>query len=132
MSFFTFLTLSSWISNARDGKVPAWNICRLCCVKLDSFGCEVGPENWKLSEAFVEDVEREDNNAQRVKTNTDGLVDYEYTILGDDVLSGVKNEDKKTLKKIENGNECVDDRDLIKGQKIAAVPSPNTSMGSIR
>ena len=115
----------------RQRKVPAWNISCLCCVEFDTFRCEVGPENWKLSEAFVEDVEREDNNAQRVKTNTDGLVDYEYTILGDDVLSGVKNEDKKTLKKIENRNECVDDRDLIKGQKIASVPSPNTSINSV-
>ena len=60
------------------------------------------------------------------------MVDHKDKVLGDDVLSGVKNQDKETLKKIEDGNECVDNRDLIKGQKIASVPSPNTSMGSIR
>ena len=97
-----------------------------------SFGFEVGPENWKLCEAFEEDVEREENNAERVKANTDGLVDHKNKVLGDDVLSGVRNQDKETLKQIEDGNECVDNRDLIKGEKIASVPSPNTSMGSIR
>ena len=45
------------------------------------------PENWKFCEAFVEDVEREENNAQRVKANAGGLEIHKDKVLGDDVLA---------------------------------------------